>query len=109
MKLPTTNKCPRCKLPQKGTHRCQYCGYHLSNNKNPIKTIKNKFEDIIGTFRKEQVYAAMKPKMKDHGGTRSGTDRRKYKIMTWNFPEKRSGSDRRKRVDRKGQVARKGQ
>ena len=27
MKFAITNKCLRCKLPQKGTYRCQYCGY----------------------------------------------------------------------------------
>ena len=107
MKSTITAKCPRCKLPQKGTDKCQYCGYDISENRKPIKTIRNKFKDIIGALSKEQVFAAKKPKMKDHGGTRTGTDRRKYKFMTWNFPEKRSGSDRRKRIDRRGQVARK--
>jgi hypothetical protein len=105
MKFSKINRCPRCRLPQKGTHKCQYCDYDLS--KNPIKTIRNKFEHIIGALSKEHLLAAKKLKMKDHGGTRSGTDRRKYKYMTWHFPEKRSGNDRRKRVDRRGQVARK--
>jgi hypothetical protein len=72
------------------------------------RTIRNKFEGLIGELSKEQVFAAKKPKIKDHGGSRSGTDRRKYKLMTWNLPERRLGSDRRKRIDRRGQVARKG-
>ena len=100
------NKCPRCKLPQKGTNRCQYCGYDLSKNKKPFKTIRNKWERIIGTLSKEQRYVTKKSKLTDHGGTRSESDRRKYRHMHYS-PERRSGKDRRKRVDRKGQVARK--
>ena len=100
------NKCPRCKLPKKGTHRCQYCGYVFSKNKKPINAIISKLEDIIGAFRKDQMFANRKVKMKDLSGTRSGSDRRKYKYMHYS-PERRSGKDRRKRVDRKGQVARK--
>ncbi len=41
----------------------------------------------------------MELKMVDNGGTRSGTDRRKYHYSVY-FPEKRSGRDRRKVVDR---------
>jgi uncharacterized Zn finger protein (UPF0148 family) len=99
------NKCPRCKLPHKGTHRCQYCGYDLSKNKKPFKTIRNKLEDIIGTLSNNQTLANKKAKITDHGGTRTGSDRRKYLNMHYS-PERRSGKDRRKRVDRKGQAAR---
>lgn len=100
------NKCPRCKLPQKGTHRCQYCGYVFAKNKKPIKSIKNKLEDIIGALSNKQMSAKKKVKMTDQDGTRSGSNRRKYKYMHYS-PERRSGKDRRKRVDGKGQVARK--
>jgi len=106
MKFEITNKCPRCKLPQKGTHRCQYCGYVLSKNKKFIKTIRNKLEHIIAALSNDQIFTTKKPKLTDHGGTRSGTDRRKYKYMHY-FPEKRSSKDRRKRINHRGQVARK--
>ena len=106
MKFAITNKCPRCKLPQKGTQRCQYCGYVLPKNITLIKTFRNKLEGIIGALSKDQIYATKKSKLTDHGGTRSGSDRRKYTYM--HYPqERRSGKDRRKGVDRKGQVARK--
>ena len=100
------NKCPRCKLPQKGTHRCQYCGYVFSKNKKSINAIRAKLEDIISVFRNDQRFVNKKVKMKDHSGTRSGSERRKYLNMHYS-PERRSGKDRRKKVDRKGQVARK--
>lgn len=100
------NKCPRCKLPQKGKHRCQYCGHVFERkNKKPIKSFRNKLEDIISAFRNDKMFANKKAKMADHGGTRTGSDRRKYKYMHFS-PERRSGKDRRKRVDRKGQAAR---
>ena len=100
------NKCPRCKLPQKGTHRCQYCGYVLSNNKKRFKTIRKKLEDIIGALSNDQKFEYIKAKMKDLGGTRSGSDRRKYSYMHYS-PERRSGKDRRTRIHLRGQVARK--
>jgi len=101
------NKCPRCKLPQKETHICQYCGYVFSKNNKAINVIRNKLEDVIGALSNSQMFANKKAKMTDHSGTRSGSDRRKYKYM--HYPaERRSGKDRRKRVDHKGQVARKG-
>jgi hypothetical protein len=100
------NNCPRCKLPQKGTHRCQYCGYVLPKNKKHTKAIRNRLKDIIGALRNAQIFATKKAKMTDHGGTRSGSDRRKYTYVHY-LSEKRSGKDRRKRVDRKGQVSRK--
>ena len=100
------NKCPRCKLPQTGTHRCQYCGYVLTNNKRRFKTIRNKLEDIIGSLSKDHKFENIKVEMKDLGGTRSGSDRRKYKYMHFS-PERRSGKDRRKKIDSRGQAARK--
>ena len=101
------NKCPRCKLPQDGRYRCQYCGYVFSKNKKPIKTIRNKLEDIIGALSNNHMFANKKTKMTDHDGTRSGSDRRKYKYL--HYPaERRSGNDRRKRIYRKGQAARNG-
>ena len=44
--------------------------------------------------------------MKDNGGTRSGTDRRKFQY-TAHIPEKRAGRDRRKGFDRRSQIAQK--
>ena len=87
-------------------HRCRYCGYDLSKNKKPFKKIRNRLEGIIGTLDNNQKLANKKAKMIDHEGTRSGSDRRKYKYMHYS-PERRSGKERRKRVDPKGQVARK--
>lgn len=98
-------KCPRCKIPQKGIHRCQYCGYDLSKNKKPFKTIRNNLENIIGALNNDQKFAK-KAKMKDHFGTCSRSDKGKYKYMHY-YLERRSGKDRRKRVDHRGQVARK--
>ena len=106
MKFTLTTKCPRCKLPQKGTHRCQYCGYVLSHNKKRFRTIRKKLDDIIGAYSNDQKVANKKVKIKDLVGTRSGSDRRKYKYMHYS-PERRSVKDRRKRVDHKGQFARK--
>ena len=100
------NKCPRCKLPQKGAHKCQYCGYVFSKKNKSINAVRSKLEDIIGAFRNDQMFVNKKVKMKDHSGTRSGSDRRKYKYMHYS-PERRSGKDRRKKIDRRGQVARK--
>ena len=99
-------KCPRCKLPQKVTHRCLYCGLVFSKNKLPTKSILNNLKDIISGFNKGQISATKKPKLKDSAGTRSGTDRRKFTMMHYS-PERRSGKDRRKRIKRKGQLARK--
>ena len=44
------NKCPKCKLPQKGIYRSQYFGYDLSKNKKAFKTIRNKLENIMGAL-----------------------------------------------------------
>jgi len=43
--------------------------------------------------------------MTDRGGTRSGTDRRKFQYTDY-IPEKRSGRDRRKGFDRRSPIAR---
>ncbi len=43
--------------------------------------------------------------MTDNGGTRSGTDRRKFRYSAY-IPEKRSGGDRRREFDRRNQIAR---
>jgi hypothetical protein len=43
--------------------------------------------------------------MADNGGTRSGTDRRKFQYTAC-IPEKRSGRDRRKGFDRRSPIAR---
>ena len=42
--------------------------------------------------------------MSDNGGTRSGTDRRKFQY-TVHIPERRSGRDRRRGFDRRGSIA----
>ena len=44
-------------------------------------------------------------KMIDKGGTRSGTDRRKFQYTAY-IPERRLGRDRRKGFDRRGSIAR---
>ena len=93
-------------MPQKGTHRCQYCGFVFSKNKKHFKTIRNKLGGIIGRLSDDQMIVNKKAKMTDHEGTRSGSDRRKYKYMHYS-PERRSGKDRRKSVHRKGRAARK--
>ncbi len=43
--------------------------------------------------------------MTGNGGTRSGTDRRKFQYTAY-IPEKRSGRDRRKGFDRRSSIAR---
>jgi len=43
--------------------------------------------------------------MTDRGGTRSGTNRRKFQYTDY-IPEKRSGRDRRKGFDRRSPIAR---
>ena len=106
MKIEPTHKCPRCKLPQKGSHRCKYCGYVFSKNNLHTKSIRNRLKNIISGFQKSQVNAAGNPKLSDSAGTRSGSDRRKYKLLNYS-PERRSGKDRRIRIERKGQLARK--
>ncbi len=99
--------CPRCKLPQEGMHKCQYCGYVLSKHKKMhAKTIRKKLKYIISVLKKDQILATRKLKLTDNGGTRSGKDRRKFFCITY-FPEKRLGRDRRKGFDRRSQVARK--
>lgn len=47
------NKCPRCKLPQDGVYKCQYCGYNLAQDKRRhIKLSRKKVNGIIGEFKK---------------------------------------------------------
>ena len=43
--------------------------------------------------------------MKDNGGTRSGTDRRKFQYTAY-IPERRSGKNRRKGFDRRSPIPR---
>lgn len=43
--------------------------------------------------------------MSDNGGTRSGTDRRKFQYTAY-IPERRSSKDRRKGFDRRGPIVR---
>ena len=43
--------------------------------------------------------------MADNGGTRSGTDRRKFQYTAY-IPERRSGKDRRRGFDRRSSIAR---
>ena len=103
------NQCPRCKLPQGGIYKCQYCGYDISvYNKKSIKIIRKKLSNIIGRLKERRI--ALRPKRsKAHslntvrkvskragsGERRSRTDRRKLKYTTY-YPERRSGLDRRK-------------
>jgi hypothetical protein len=103
------NKCPRCKLPQIGVNKCQYCGYDLNKyDKKPAQKAKRKLTDIIGLFKESQIASINKInkvrslntsgrvfKRKDNDGNRSGTDRRKQRYITYR-PERRSGLDRRK-------------
>ncbi len=47
------NKCPRCKLPQDGIYKCQYCGYDLTKvKKRRVRINIEKMKDIIGRFNK---------------------------------------------------------
>jgi hypothetical protein len=103
MEFAQTHKCPRCKLPQTGALRCQYCGYLLSKEKKYKRTIRSGLASILGVFNKDRIFTAKVPKIKDNGGTRTGSDRRKHWIVNY-FPEKRSVSDRRKGFDRRSQA-----
>jgi hypothetical protein len=109
MKFKKMNQCPRCKLPQGGIYKCQYCGYDVSiYNKKSTKIIRKKLSNIIGRFIEKQI--AIRPKRSkalslntvrkvfkraESGERRSRTDRRKLKYTTY-YPERRSGLDRRK-------------
>jgi uncharacterized C2H2 Zn-finger protein len=106
MEVAKLYKCPRCKLPQNETYRCQYCGYVFPKNKKHTQTIRNKLANIFGALKKDEIYTAKKPEFSDNSGTRSGTDRRKYTLMNY-FPDRRSGKDRRKKVISGGSAARK--
>jgi hypothetical protein len=47
------DKCPRCKLPQDGMYKCQYCGYDFTKDKKKhVKINIKKMKDIIGGFKK---------------------------------------------------------
>ena len=108
MKIAKTNKCPRCYLPQNGIYECQYCGYDLDTyNKKHSTIIRKKLNNIIGGFKKVQVVSTDKKskvhfmnntsktlKRKNNREKRSGSDRRKYKFITY-IPERRSDVDRR--------------
>jgi hypothetical protein len=66
----------------------------------------NQLANIIGAINNDQTFSKKESKLADLGGTRSGSDRRKYKYM--HYPaERRSGKERRKTVVRSGEVARK--
>ncbi len=46
-------KCPRCKLPQNGIYKCQYCGYDLpQDKKRHVKITRKRVKDIIGGLKK---------------------------------------------------------
>ena len=98
------NKCPRCKLPQNGIYKCQYCGYDLNKyNKKHATIIRKRLKGIIGELKESKIFSNNKKskvhsmnnagkafKKKDEWRTRSGTDRRKNQYATY-FPERRSG------------------
>ena len=49
-------KCPRCKLPQEGMYKCQYCGYKLpQGRRGHIKLTREKLRDLIDRVKKEQI------------------------------------------------------
>ena len=55
------NKCPRCKLPQNGIYKCQYCGYDLNKyNKKHTTRIRKRLNDIIGGFKEAQIVSSNK-------------------------------------------------
>jgi len=47
------NKCPRCKLPQEGIYKCQYCGYDLAKHKKRTLNIFRKKVKNIDNGRKK--------------------------------------------------------
>ena len=108
MKSTKLTKCPRCNLPQEGTYSCQYCGYVFSRDEKKFaKSYQKRLKDFIWAIDKDSLVKRKKQSaLKDNGGTRSGTDRRKYTFRNY-FPESRSGRDRRKGVDRRRKVPRK--
>jgi hypothetical protein len=108
MKQTKLNNCPRCNLPQEGVYSCQYCGYVFAKHEKKFaRALRNRLKDIFPTFKKETKAPSKKRStLKDNGGTRSGTDRRKYRFRNY-YPENRSGRDRRKGIDRRRKVARK--
>ena len=95
-------------MPQEGAYSCQYCGYVFAKHEKKFaRALRNRLKDIFPTFKKETIAPGKRRStLKDKGGTRSGTDRRKYRFRTY-YPESRSGRDRRKGIDRRRKVARK--
>jgi hypothetical protein len=114
------HECPRCMLPQEGIYKCQYCGYDLTKyKKKHSKLTRKSLKDITGKLKKAQIFSSNKRSkdrslnnakrnlnIPDNGGTRSGNDRRQQHYITY-FPERRSGSDRRKGFDRRNLIAKK--
>jgi hypothetical protein len=50
------NKCPRCKLPQEGMNKCQYCGYKLpQGRRGHIKLTREKFSNLVARVKKKQT------------------------------------------------------
>ena len=50
------NKCPRCKLPQEGMYRCQYCGYKLpQGRRGHIKLTRKKLNNLITKVKIEHT------------------------------------------------------
>lgn len=106
MKPTKMNKCPRCNLPQEGIYSCQYCGYVFAKHeKRHTKKVRKRLKDFLAIFNQGPAAPGKKrSKLKDNGGTRTGTDRRKYTFKTY-IPDNRSGRDRRKGVDRRRKTA----
>jgi hypothetical protein len=88
MKPTKLTKCPRCNLTQEGMVSCQYCGYIFAKHeKKYTKTFRNRLKDIFAAFNKDPLAPGKESStLKDNGGTRSGTDRRKYTFRTY-FPK----------------------
>ena len=103
------DKCPRCKLPQKGIYKCEYCYYDLTKyNKKRTTIIRKRFGNLIDGLKENQIVSSNKKskaysnnnfgkmlKKTNNRITRSKTDRRKLRYTTY-IPEKRSGAERRK-------------
>ncbi len=51
-RLAKMKKCPRCKLPQNGIYKCEYCGYNLAQvKKMQVITIRKRLKDMIGRLK----------------------------------------------------------
>jgi len=99
-------KCPRCKLPQEGIYKCQYCGYNLTKyNKKSITVIRKRLKNIVGRFNQSKIVSSTKPSKAcsmnnldetfNSSERRSGTDRRKLRFVNY-IPERRLSVERRK-------------